>query len=286
MAQVTLFHEPNSHTGTYVIRDPNSNKCAVLDCVLDFDIVNGRTSTAEADKVVKFVKDNGWEIVWVLETHAHADHISGAPYIKKQLGGKTAMGERVKEVQVLFSKKFNVDLVKESEGEVFDHLFKEGEVFEIGALKVKVMSTPGHTPACCTYYIENDCCFVGDTIFMPDQGTARCDFPGGDAQTLWNSMQRILALPPTVRLFTCHDYAPGGREYAFESTVGDELASNKHVKEGTLPEEFVKMRADRDSTLNFPRLLIPAIQCNIRGGRLPPAEVNGVAYLKIPLNAL
>ena len=232
-----------------------------------------------------FVRERGPEVAWILETHAHADHLSAAPYLKEQLGGRIGIGEHITDVQKLFKDLFNVEKTFNTDGSQFDHLFKEGERFTIGALEGHVLYTPGHTPACVTYVI-GDAAFVGDTLFMPDGGTARADFPGGDAATLYRSIETILALPPETRIFVCHDYGPGGREIAWQTTVADERAKNIHLREGVGESEFVKMRTERDKTLKVPKLLIPSIQVNMRAGEMPPPEDNGVSYIKIPLNRI
>ncbi len=277
-----LFHEGTS-TVCYIVACPVTNQCAVIDSVLDFEQASGTTTTTFADKVADKVRDLGLTVQWVLETHAHADHLSGAPAVKKALGGQTGIGRNIDKVQLTFAKVYNLEKDFPTDGRQFNHLFEDGEQFAVGNVQAKVMHTPGHTPACLTYVI-GDAAFCGDTLFMPDFGTARCDFPGGSAQTLYQSIHRILALPPETRIFVGHDYAPGGREYAWETTVAEQRASNKHVKEGTSEDAFVAMRTKRDAELAMPTLLLPAIQVNIRAGELPPAEDNGVAYLKLPLN--
>ncbi len=280
----SFYHEP-SGTACHVVAEPGGQHCAIIDSALDFDQAAGRTHTAFADGVAKFVRDEGLVVDWILETHAHADHLSGAPYLRSQLGGRIGIGEHITEVQALFKDLFNVERTFNTDGSQFDHLFKEDERFTIGALEGRVLYTPGHTPACVTYVI-GDAAFVGDTLFMPDGGTARADFPGGDAQTLYRSIEKILALPPETRLFVCHDYGPGGRPVAWETTVAEERAKNIHVRDGVGEDEYVELRTKRDQTLAVPELLIPSIQVNMRAGELPPPEDNGVSYIKIPLNKI
>lgn len=282
---VKAFFDEATYTVSYVVGDPRSKKCAVIDSVLDYDPNSGRTSTASADKIVAYVKDNGLEVEWQLETHVHADHLSATPYLKEKLGGKTGIGFNITRVQQVFGGLFNAEPEFRTDGTQFDHLFQDAETFMIGGLEAKVMYTPGHTPACMTYLI-GDAAFIGDTLFMPDYGTARCDFPGGDARTLYASIQRILSLPEETRLFMCHDYAPNGREYCWEATVGEEKYHNIHVQQGITEDDFVKMRSERDATLDMPRLILPSVQVNMRAGELPPPEDNGTRYLKIPLNAV
>jgi glyoxylase-like metal-dependent hydrolase (beta-lactamase superfamily II) len=283
---VNAFFDESTNTISYVVAEPQGKACAVIDSVLDYDPKSGRTSTASADKLIAFLKDHDLRVEWILETHAHADHLTAAPYIKEKVGGKIAIGEHIKTVQTTFKKVFNLEPGFVTDGSQFDHLFKDGESFPVGALEGRVMHTPGHTPACLTYVI-GDAAFVGDTIFMPDYGTARCDFPGGDASTLYKSIQKLFALPATTRLFMCHDYkAPGRDVYAWETSVEDERKSNIHVHDGVSEADFVRMRTERDATLAMPVLILPSVQVNIRAGQLPPPEDNGVSYLKIPLNAL
>jgi glyoxylase-like metal-dependent hydrolase (beta-lactamase superfamily II) len=283
---VKSFFDPTTFTATHVVSDAATKLCAIVDSVLDYDPKSGRTSTESADKLIAYVKAQGLKVEWILETHAHADHLSASPYLKEKLGGKTAIGEHISAVQSIFKKVFNVENAFHTDGSQFDHLFKEGEVFHIGEMAARVMHTPGHTPACITYVI-GDAAFVGDTLFMPDFGTARADFPGGDAATLYRSIQKVLALPPETRLFLCHDYkAPGRDEFVWETTVAAERQKNVHVHEGVSEQAFVKMRTDRDKTLEMPVLILPSVQVNMRAGHLPPPEDNGVSYLKIPVNAL
>lgn len=272
-------------TVTYVVYEKPGSACAIIDSVLDYDPKSGRTSHKSADKVIDFVKANDLSVEWILETHAHADHLSAAPYLKQQLGGKTAIGDHITNVQGVFKTIFNLEPGFKQDGSQFDHLFKDGEAIQIGGLSGHIMYVPGHTPACVAYQF-GDAVFVGDTMFMPDVGTARCDFPGGDAKTLYASTRKILSLPPQTRLFMCHDYPPNGRAVSFETTVAEQRAKNIHVHDGITEDQFVEMRTKRDATLEMPVLILPAVQINIRAGELPPKEDNGIAYVKIPLNAL
>jgi glyoxylase-like metal-dependent hydrolase (beta-lactamase superfamily II) len=284
--QVTGFFDDATNTITYVVAEPDGPHCAIVDPVLDYDPKSGRTSTASADKLIEFLRVEKRQVDWILETHAHADHLTAAPYLKAKVGGKTAIGEHIRTVQATFGKVFNLEPSFKTDGSQFDRLFKDGDAFKIGALEGRVIHTPGHTPACIAY-IVGDAGFVGDTLFMPDYGTARCDFPGGDAATLYRSIHKLFALPGTTRLFMCHDYkAPGRDAFAWETTVADEKKKNIHVREGIAEAEFVRMRTERDTTLAMPTLILPSVQINIRAGQFPPAEDNGVSYLKIPLNAL
>lgn len=279
------FYEKDTSTIQYVVACPQTKKAAIIDSVLDYKIEGSSTSTKTADEIIAFVKERKYDLDWVLETHAHADHISAAPYLKQQLNhnAKIGIGEGIKNVQSTFKGIFNLkDL--QPDGSHFDALFKDGEKFHIGNLEVEVLHTPGHTPACITYYIGKHALFVGDTIFMPDQGTARCDFPHGSAELLWNSIHKILNHPDDTKIFTCHDYQPGGRAPAWETTVGEEKAKNIHVKEGTKVEQFVEWRKTRDASLAPPRYILPSIQVNIRAGKFPKPEDNGHYYLKIPMN--
>lgn len=281
---VTHFFDEPTNTFSYVVQDPDSRACAILDSVLDFDYAAGRTDTRSADEIIAFVRDNGLEVEWVLETHVHADHLSAAPYLHEKLGGKTGIGANITVVQDVFGKAFNAGTEFARDGSQFDRLFEEGDTFAIGSLEARVLHTPGHTPACLTYVI-GDAAFVGDTLFMPDYGTARCDFPGGDARTLYRSIQKVLALPGETRLFLCHDYkAPNREEYQHETSVAEQRRLNVHVHEGISEEEFVKMRTERDATLDMPRLILPSVQVNMRAGHMPPAEDNGQVYLKVPIN--
>jgi glyoxylase-like metal-dependent hydrolase (beta-lactamase superfamily II) len=279
---VQAFFDEPTNTVSYLMSDAATGKGAIIDPVLDFNQRTGRASVASVDAILAAAREQGIEIVWVLETHAHADHLSSAPYVKLKTGAKLGIGEHIREVQRIFRPVFNATDVS-GDGAEFDHLFKDGERFAIGDLEGEVIYTPGHTPACVSYRI-GDAVFVGDTLFMPDYGTARADFPGGDAGALYRSIQRILALPAETRLFMCHDYkAPGRDRYAWETTVGEQRAQNVHVHEGVSEHEFVEMRTKRDAKLDAPLLLLPSIQVNIRAGKLPPAEADGVRYLKIPV---
>jgi glyoxylase-like metal-dependent hydrolase (beta-lactamase superfamily II) len=282
---VTAFFDEATFTVTYVVADPDSAHAAIVDPVLDYDPASGRTSTASADKVAAFVRDNNLRIDWVLETHVHADHLSAAPYLRKKLGGKIAIGKNVAAVQETFQGVFNIEDLA-TDGSQFDHLFEDGDEFSIGGIAGSIIGTPGHTPACITYII-GDTAFVGDTLFMPDFGTARTDFPGGDAGMLYDSIQRILALPGDTRLFMCHDYkAPGRDEFAWETSVAEQREVNVHINRNVSRDEFVAMREGRDAELGMPKLILPSIQVNVRAGQLPEAEANGVRYLKIPLDTV
>jgi glyoxylase-like metal-dependent hydrolase (beta-lactamase superfamily II) len=283
--QVHGIFDPATWTVTYVVYEKEGSPCAIIDSVLDYDPKSGRTRTDSADKVIDFVREKNLTVAWILETHAHADHLTAAPYLKKKLGGKTAIGDHISAVQKVFKSIFHLEPEFSTDGSQFDHLLKDGEHFSIGALSANTMYVPGHTPACVAYQIA-DAVFVGDTMFMPDVGTARCDFPGGDAKTLYASAKKILSLPDETRLFMCHDYPPTDRPVAFETTVGEQRRKNIHVHDGISEAAFVDMRTKRDATLEMPVLILPAVQINIRAGDLPPAESNGVAYVKIPLNAL
>lgn len=279
------FDEP-TFTVTYVVHDPQSLRAAIIDSVLDYDPASGRTSSSAADAVLAYVGEKGLSVDWHLETHAHADHLSAAPYLQQKLGGKIAIGEHIVTVQKTFGKLFNAGTDFERDGSDFDHLWKDGDRFRIGNIDVTVLHVPGHTPACIAYVI-GDAVFVGDTMFMPDYGTARADFPGGNARTLYHSAMRLLSLPPETRLFMCHDYLPEGRkDYVWETTVEAQRKANVHIHEGVSEDEFVAMREARDKTLSMPRLILPSVQVNMRAGHLPPAEDNGVTYLKIPVNAV
>lgn len=283
---VDAFFDEATFTVSYVVSDPQTGTAAIIDSVLDYDPKSGRTSTESADRIIAHVRDTGLTVDWILETHAHADHLTAAPYLKQALGGKTAIGEHIATVQETFADVFNLESGFAADGSQFDHLFADGETFEIGTITGQVMHTPGHTPACVAYVI-GDAAFVGDTLFMPDFGTARCDFPGGDSRVLYRSIQKLFALPEDTRLFMCHDYkAPGRDTYEWETTVAKERAENIHVHKGIDEDGFVTMRTERDATLDMPTLILPSVQINIRAGDLPPPEENGVAYLKIPINAL
>ena len=272
-------------TITYIVHQGIGSACAIIDSVLDYDPKSGRTTTTSAEKVVEYVKAHQLQVEWILETHAHADHVSAAPYLKKHLGGKIAIGDHITQVQKVFKGIFNLEEGFKQDGSQFDQLLASDEEFKVGELVGKVLFVPGHTPACVAYQF-GDAVFVGDTMFMPDVGTARCDFPGGDARTLYASTRKILSLPAETRLFMCHDYPPTDREIAFETTVAEQRAKNIHVHDGITEAQFVEMRTKRDATLEMPVLILPAVQINIRAGELPPKEANGVSYVKIPLNAL
>lgn len=284
--EITPFFDDATNTVSYVVRDPGGKAAAIIDSVLDFDQPSGRTTTDSADEIVAFVKAEGLDVQWVLETHVHADHLSAAPYLQEQVGGKIGIGKNITIVQDTFGKIFNEGTEFQRDGSQFDALFADGDSFHVGQMRGDVMHTPGHTPACMTYVI-GDAAFVGDTLFMPDFGTARCDFPGGSAEDLYNSIQRILALPDETRVFVGHDYkAPGRDQYAWETTVGEQKALNVHIGEGRPIEEFVQMREERDATLGMPRLILPSLQINMRAGQMPEPEDNGTSYLKLPLNTL
>ena len=283
--QVHGIFDEATWTVTYVVFEKPGSSCAIIDSVLDYDPKSGRTSNVSADKVIEFVKANDLKVEWILETHAHADHLTAAPYLKQHLGGKTAIGDHIGGVQKVFKAIFNLEAGFQQDGSQFDHLFADGEAIHVGALSGYTMYVPGHTPACVAYQF-GDAVFVGDTMFMPDVGTARCDFPGGDARTLYASTRKILSLPPETRLFMCHDYPPNGRPVNFQTTVAEQRAKNIHVHDGISEAQFVDMRTKRDATLTMPVLILPAVQINIRAGELPPKEDNGVSYVKIPLNAL
>ncbi|HEX5379306.1 MAG TPA: MBL fold metallo-hydrolase [Phenylobacterium sp.] len=283
---VKAFFDEATFTVTYVVRDPGSQACAVIDSVLDYDPASGRTAERSADAVIAYVKAENLDVVWQLETHAHADHLSAAPYLKAALGGRLAIGEKIVRVQETFGKLFNAGPDFARDGRQFEHLFQDGERFAVGGLQAIALHVPGHTPACMAYVI-GDAVFVGDTLFMPDYGTARCDFPGGDAATLYRSIQRLLALPDATRVFLCHDYkAPGRDAYAWETTIAVERRDNVHLRDGVTEAQFVALRQARDAGLDMPRLILPSVQVNMRGGHLPEPEDNGVRYLKIPLNAV
>jgi glyoxylase-like metal-dependent hydrolase (beta-lactamase superfamily II) len=282
--RVVSFFDPETFTGTHVVIDEGTKHCALVDCVLDYDPKSGMTSTASADALIAWVKGEALTVDWILETHVHADHLSAAPYLQAALGGQTAIGSAVTLVQSVFKGLFNAEDSFAPDGSQFDVLFDDGATFAIGDLTCTVIHTPGHTPACVSYYV-GDALFVGDTLFAPDFGTARCDFPGGDAKVLFQSVRKLLALPAETRVFLCHDYMPGGREVILETSIGAERANNIHVHEGVEEAAFVAMRSARDATLSMPVLILPSVQVNMRAGELPPAEANGMRYLKIPLNA-
>lgn len=280
------FFDEATNTVSYVVHDPKTSEAAIIDSVLDFEAASGRTSNGSADRIVEYVTSNNLKVTWLIETHAHADHISAAPYLQAKLGGKLAIGREIIRVQEVFGKLFNAGTDFERDGSQFDKLFDDGETFSLGELEGIALHVPGHTPADMAFII-GDAAFVGDTIFMPDFGTARADFPGGDAHQLFRSIRRLLSLPDETRLFLCHDYkAPGRDEYAWETTVKQQREENVHVKDGVTEEDFVTMRTTRDKGLDMPRLIMPSVQVNIRGGRLPEPEDNGVSYIKIPVNAV
>ena len=281
---VTMFFDEPTNTFSYIVKDPSSDACAIVDSVLDFDYASGHVSYESADRIIQAVRDRGLKVEWLLETHVHADHLSAAPYIQEKIGGKLAIGANITIVQNTFGKIFNEGTEFQRDGSQFDRLFRDGDTFTIGGLEARAMHTPGHTPACMTYVI-GDAAFVGDTLFMPDGGTARADFPGGDARQLFRSIRKVLALPGETRLFMCHDYGPNGRKVQNETTVADEHAHNIHVHDGVSEDEFVKMRSDRDATLGMPKLIIPSLQVNMKAGALPDPEDNGQRYLKVPINA-
>lgn len=283
---VTAFFDQATFTVSYVVRDPSSLACAIVDSVLDYDPAAGRTSHASADAMITYVRDHNLTVHWILETHVHADHLSAAPYLKEKLGGSMAIGAQITVVQDTFGKIFNAGTEFARDGRQFDRLFNDGDQFDIGSLQGRAIHTPGHTPACMSYLI-GDAVFVGDTLFMPDYGSARCDFPGGNAHMLYRSARRLLALPGETRMFMCHDYKASGRdEYCWETTVATERDNNIHLNEDVTEEEFVRMRTDRDATLGMPRLILPSVQVNMRAGELPPAEDNGIRYIKVPLDVL
>ena len=283
-AEVTPFFDEPTNTLSYVVRDPGSRACAIVDCVMDLDYPSGSISFAGADQIISFIKENKLELEWILETHVHADHLSAAPYIQKRLGGKIAIGSNISVVQETFGRVFNAGPEFQRDGSQFDRLLVDGDSLQIGGMRGCALHTPGHTPACMTY-ILGDAVFVGDTLFMPDGGTARVDFPGGDAATLYHSIHRILSLPPELRIFVCHDYFPDGRELEYETTVAAQLESNIHVNRAVTEREFIAMREARDATLGMPALILPSLQVNMRAGRLPPADDNGQMFLKLPINA-
>ena len=291
--QVEGFFDPTTWTVSYLIFDQKTRACALVDSVLDYDPKSGRTAHTSADSLIKRVRELDAKVEWILETHVHADHLSAAQYLKASVGGVLGIGEHITAVQRVFGALFNAGAAFVPDGRQFDHLFVDGETFSIGSLQARAMHTPGHTPACMTYVVSDgdgsnldQAAFVGDTLFMPDYGTARCDFPGGDARTLFRSINKVLSLPPETRLYMCHDYQPGGRDVQFTSTVAEERESNVHVRNGISEEEFVAMRSARDLTLGMPTLILPSVQVNMRAGQLPELEANGTRYIKIPLNAL
>ncbi|MEL7032656.1 MAG: MBL fold metallo-hydrolase [Pseudomonadota bacterium] len=283
---VTGFFDLPTNTISYIVTDPETKRCAVIDSLLDFDQASGRTKTKSADKLVEYIQQNDLTCEWIIDTHVHADHLTAAPYIREQLGGRTAIGDKISIVQRVFGEVFNEGQSFHTDGSQFDHLFKPGESYRVGNIEARALPTPGHTPACMTHLI-GDAMFVGDTLFMPDYGTARCDFPGGDAGTLYDSIQMLFDYPDDTRMFLCHDYkAPGRNAFVWETTIGEQKRSNIHVKDGTSREAFIKMRRERDATLAMPKLILPSVQINMRAGEMPPPEDNGIRYMKIPINAL
>ncbi len=282
---VRSFFDPATWTVSHVVYETEGSACAVIDAVLDYDPKSGRTRTTSADVLMAFIQEKHLQVLWILETHAHADHLSAAHYLRRKLGGKIAIGAAITAVQKVFIGIFNLEPAFRTDGHQFDHLWHDGETFAIGGLTAEALSVPGHTPACMAYRI-GDAVFVGDTLFMPDVGTARCDFPGGDAHSLYRSVQKLLRLPDETRLFMCHDYPPNGRSPGWQTTVAAQKACNIHIRDGISEDEFVAMRTARDATLEMPGLILPSIQVNIRAGEMPPSEDNGVSYLKIPLNRL
>ena len=284
--EVKAFFDDATNTISFVVKDPDSSSVAIIDSVLDFDFASGRTDTASADEVIAYVKENDLKVEWILESHVHADHLSAAPYIQQQVGGQIGIGGNITVVQDTFGKVFNEGTEFQRDGSQFDRLFVDGDKVKIGGMNVDIMHTPGHTPACMTYVVE-DAAFVGDTMFMPDFGTARCDFPGGSAEDLYASIQKILSLPDETRIFVGHDYkAPGRDEFAWETSVAEQKAANIHVGVGKDADDFIKMRSERDAQLSMPKLIVPSIQVNMRAGQMPEAEDNGKVYLKVPVNAL
>lgn len=287
--QIEGFFDPDTWTVSYIVLDRNTKQCAIVDSVLDYDPKSGRTNTASADRLIARVAGMGATVQWILETHVHADHLSAAPYLKQKLGGRVGIGAHITTVQQVFGELFNAGERFARDGSQFDRLFGDGEEFGIGSLAARALHTPGHTPACVSYIVSDGnerAAFVGDTLFMPDYGTARCDFPGGDAATLYRSINRLLSLPPDTRLYLCHDYQPNGRPVQFVSTVAEQRRKNIHVRDGIGEEEFVAMRRQRDATLDMPALILPSVQVNMRAGNFPEAESNGRRYLKIPIDAL
>jgi glyoxylase-like metal-dependent hydrolase (beta-lactamase superfamily II) len=282
---VKAFFDPATNTISYVVKDPASNACAIVDSVMDIDYAAGRITYDNADEIIAYVQENGLEVEWLIETHVHADHLSAAPYIQQKLGGKIGIGENITIVQDTFGKVFNEGTEFQRDGSQFDRLFKEGDTYRIGGMTAFAMHTPGHTPACMTHVV-GDAAFVGDTLFMPDGGSARADFPGGDAGVLYDSIQKVLALPDETRLFMCHDYGPNGRDIQWETSVADEKAHNIHVGGGKTKEDFVKFRTERDAQLDMPRLIIPSLQVNMRAGQMPPKDEQGDVFLKVPVNKL
>jgi len=283
-ANVKAFFDPTTYTVTYIVADTTTGQCAIIDSVLDYDPDSGRTNTNSADQVISYIKENKFTCQWILETHVHADHLTAAPYIKEKIGGTIAIGNQVPVVQSTFGPVFNAGTEFTKDGKQFDHLFTDQEKFKIGSIEGEVLHTPGHTPACITYYVDG-ACYIGDTMFMPDFGTARCDFPGGDAAELYDSIQRILSLPDDTILYMCHDYGPGGRDYKWVTSVLEQKENNIHLV-GKGRDQYIDARTTRDAELSMPKLILPSVQVNMRAGHFPPADKNGVTYLKTPLNAL
>lgn len=283
--EVVPFFDPETNTISYVLRDPSSKACAVIDSVMDMDYAAGRTSYQSADRIIAHIKEKNWSLEWLIETHVHADHLSAAPYIQEALGGKIGIGENITIVQDTFGKVFNEGTRFQRDGSQFDRLFADGDSYQVGKMRVHTMHTPGHTPACMTHVV-GDSAFVGDTLFMPDGGSARADFPGGSSRTLFQSITRVLELPDETRLFMCHDYGPEGRDIAWESTVADQRANNIHVHEGITEDQFVATRDARDATLGMPKLILPSLQVNMRAGKMPPADDDGNVFLKVPVNVI
>ena len=284
--EIVCFFDDKTNSASYVVHDPETMQAAIIDPVLDYDPISGRTSTESADKIAAHVANAGLTVAWIIETHVHADHLTASVWLKNKTGGKSGIGQGITEVQKTFGALFNVTDTLPADGSQFDETFADGATFQIGNIEARVMATPGHTPACVTYVI-GDACFVGDTMFMPDSGTARCDFPGGEAKQLYASLQKILELPEDMRLFVCHDYGAGGtRDFAWETTVAVQRDTNIHIGGGTLEHDYVQMRRDRDATLSLPRLIVPAVQVNMRAGEMPPAEANGTSYIKVPVDIL
>ncbi|MGC1442765.1 MAG: MBL fold metallo-hydrolase [Burkholderiaceae bacterium] len=287
--QIEGFYDPATSTVSYLLIDTGTRQCAIIDSVLDYDPDSGRTRKDSADKLISRIRELDTKVEWILETHVHADHLTAAPYLKDEVGGKTAIGANIAIVQTVFGDLFNVEPGFARDGSQFDQLFVDGQEFSIGGLHGTAMHTPGHTPACMTYVVTDGTetiAFVGDTLFMPDYGTARCDFPGGNAATLYQSIQKVLALPPETRLYMCHDYPPGGRDVAFVTTVAEQLAGNIHVHQGVTEQDFVAMRTERDATLALPKLILPSVQVNMRAGAFPEPEQNGTRYIKIPIDTV
>ena len=282
--EIQAFFDPDTNTITYVVADKMTSACAIIDSVLSYDPTSGRTNTKSADSIISYISKMNYRCQWIVETHIHADHLTAAPYLKNKLGGKTAIGNHVTAVQRSFGPIFNVESSFATDGRQFDHLFSDNEVFKIGDIDARVLQTPGHTPACISYVIGEHC-FVGDTMFMPDAGTARCDFPGGDAATLYDSLQRILSLPDETKLYMCHDYGPGGRDYEWITSVKEQREKNIHLAEKSR-SQYIEVRTSRDLELSMPKLILPSVQVNMRGGIFPPEENDGVSYIKIPLDKL